>query len=477
MIRPRTPWEAVDLGFGLARREARAVWGAWLVAAVPVHLVVWALAYAAAGAAAPALALFALWWLKPLFERAPLLVLSRALFGATPRVRDVARALPRLWLRHGLADLTLGRPGLSRSFTLPVTQLEGLTGRARRRRMDLLARTTRGRSEMLTTTCMVFEAGAALALFALLALLVPEEHTGAARRALAAALGEGGEASPAGCALLGGLYLGALTAVEPLYVAGGFGLYVNRRTHLEGWDIELAFRRLARRLSQLAVAVVLAAACLGGAAWAQQTPTGRPDPQEAIQEILRDPAFGRTEERPVRRLRRADVPEGPDEGAGFDPGAGALLGELLRAGALVGLGLAVLAVIVYGARRAQEAAREEGGFLGPEVVAGLDVRPESLPADVAGAARARWLAGDAPGALSLLYRGALVCLIARHRLAIGRGATEGDCLAAVRAAGGPREDFAELTRAWQQVAYAGRRPTDAVALGLCDRWARHLEAP
>ena len=35
-----------------------------------------------------------------------------------------------------------------------------------------------------------------------------------------------------------------MSAIEPLYVACGFALYLNRRTQLEAWDIDLAFRRL-----------------------------------------------------------------------------------------------------------------------------------------------------------------------------------------------------------------------------------------
>ena len=48
-------------------------------------------------------------------------------------------------------------------------------------------------------------------------------------------------------------------------------------------------------------------------------------------------------------------------------------------------------------------------------------------------------------ALSLLYRGALACLVRDHSLGIDESATEGDCLAAVRRVGGP-EPFAEGLR-------------------------------
>ena len=41
----------------------------------------------------------------------------------------------------------------------------------------------------------------------------------------------------------------AVTTIEPFYVAGGFSLYLNRRTLLEGWDIELELRRCAARFT------------------------------------------------------------------------------------------------------------------------------------------------------------------------------------------------------------------------------------
>ena len=40
-------------------------------------------------------------------------------------------------------------------------------------------------------------------------------------------------------------YGAAVLVLEPFYVAAGFGLYLNRRTMLEGWDIEVALRRIA----------------------------------------------------------------------------------------------------------------------------------------------------------------------------------------------------------------------------------------
>ena len=51
--------------------------------------------------------------------------------------------------------------------------------------------------------------------------------------------------------------------IEPFYVGAGFGLYLNRRTQLEAWDLEIAFRRMRKRLEAVGTTVLLALAlCL-----------------------------------------------------------------------------------------------------------------------------------------------------------------------------------------------------------------------
>lgn len=53
------------------------------------------------------------------------------------------------------------------------------------------------------------------------------------------------------------LYVLVLVVWEPIYVACGFTLYLNRRTELEAWDIELVFRRLRQRLVGSAYVLLL----------------------------------------------------------------------------------------------------------------------------------------------------------------------------------------------------------------------------
>ncbi len=238
-VRPRLPLEAMDLGLKLCQSHWGAVYTAWAVALVPVL----GLATAARVLVdASWLWTTLVWWLKPLYDRALVLVLSRAVFGETTGARDVARALPGFFRTGLVRGLTWGRFDPSRSFTLPVWQLEGLRGAARRGRSALMRKGGRQRAMWLTIACIHLEVLLMFAGIALFFMVLPE-GTGPAFDELVRAWFE----TPAGEVLIDLAYLVALCLIEPLYVASGFTLYLNRRIELEGWDIEIAFRQIAAR--------------------------------------------------------------------------------------------------------------------------------------------------------------------------------------------------------------------------------------
>lgn len=114
----------------------------------------------------------------------------------------------------------------------------------------------------------------------------------------------------------------------------------------------------------------------------------------------------------------------------------------------------------------------------PSHVNDLDIRPDSLPDDIAGNARALWQSGDRRAALSLLYRGALSRLVHDHGVSIGSASTEGECLvlarAALPAAGGAF--FERLVGAWQIAVYAARWPDAASVAALVDGFDTHIAA-
>ncbi len=124
-LRRRTPWEASDLGLAMLQCWWRPVYTVHAVVLAVVSSIALLLGWAFD---AVWLAILAIWWLKPLYDRAVLHVLSRAVFGAAPGPRAALRGA-REWLGTGLLKaLTLDRLDLARSFNLPVRQLEGSRG-------------------------------------------------------------------------------------------------------------------------------------------------------------------------------------------------------------------------------------------------------------------------------------------------------------------------------------------------------------
>jgi hypothetical protein len=137
----------------------------------------------------------------------------------------------------------------------------------------------------------------------------------------------------------------------------------------------------------------------------------------------------------------------------------------------------LLAAAVYYLRRfiPEPQLRDGPRYRPPDALFGFDLAPESLPDDVAGAAKEMARNGRLREALSLLYRGALSTLVHRHHLPFDPGDTEGECALAVRTKLPASADyFTRLVETWQALAYAARPPDPASVERLCDEWRPHF---
>jgi hypothetical protein len=487
--RLRRPLEALDLGLALLQAHLGPIMALWalqtgilLALLLPFNL------------AHPLRALAWLWWLKPWLGRGVVFVLSRKVFGQEAGVLDFLVRWREVHRRGVPASLLWRRFSPFRSVTLPVFMLEGLGGRPYRQRCALFHRHGQGETILLNVTGLLCTALVFLGALGLLqAMMAP---------GLQVDLWEllTGDPPLWYSWLLLGLGLAALAVTEPFFAAAGFALYLNRRTQLEGWDLELAFRRLRSRLAPTALLLLLA--CLGGPALRAQVPAGvhaaapaaplRPDAParaRATRILKEDPAFhdvihtSHREYRPTGReprwlrtlLDRLFAPDAqpgrPVREPGPDPTWFMEILAILGKAVLVGLGVGLLLwLIVRYHNRAvrQRAARET--WEAPEAIAGLDLRPETLPADVPARARELFRQGEVRAALALLYRGALAELVHGRGLDLPPGATEGECLRAARRTGGDVEGFARLTRAWQRAAYKADLPGEEPFEALCAEW-------
>lgn len=246
-IRPRVPWESIDLGCALARRHIGAIWKAWLVTIVPLWILLAVLLWNH-----PFWFIVCTWWLKPVYDRVPLMVVSRALFGEVPSVREVIRAWPRLMVRRLWFALVVGRFSPARCLSLPVSELEGLRGAAYRQRVSLLERNGGEGATSATLAGLILECVSALGMVMLVFMMVPSDVS----ERWFMEIGEFFSYSD-WTEMTNGLLWTAATVrllsfvlMEPFYVSAGFALYVNSRTLTEGWDIELAFKRLGARLTK-----------------------------------------------------------------------------------------------------------------------------------------------------------------------------------------------------------------------------------
>lgn len=472
-LRPRGDLESVDLGLALARRDFWRCWILWLMAMGPAMVLSGWLLWDN-----PGWLLFLCWWFKPVGARMVLFQLSRRLFGEQPTWRALWREVPRAWTRRFWYRLVWTRLSPYLPVTMAVEDLEGLRGDAYRRRSEQLLR--RG-SGVLTANFLVSDLLAGwfgLALFGLVVLLMPQGQGAVWTNAME-------EWNPSDFTTIpplilrtiGGCVLISMSLVDVFFTAAGFGIYVNIRTWIEGWDVELGFRRMAQRLGKTLGLIALMAVCsLSTDATAQAErngesgrPSARRAPEEVIREVKSSPDF--EVQKVKRRIAQSSENDISFGGAGIAHGFADLL-TVLAIAAVVGL----VAWLLWKYRHvfARSAEADSGGEKRPaaRVVMGMAVTPESLPPDLTSAVWALWQQGRGHEALALLYRGTIARVIERGQVEIHEADTEGDCLRRVEAAGETAHPpyFKRLTRIWIRMAYADIAPSDEDVSGLCRDW-------
>jgi hypothetical protein len=498
-LRARSEWEAMELGTALVRRHARAIWLPLVAVSLPLFAVINAAAW---WADAFGWAWLLMWWLKPAADRMVLYVVSRGVFGDEPRPLQTLRVQLHWGWNGFLGYLGWRRFSPFRSLLLPVNLLEGsdATQRVLRRRAVLGG--SAGHAAWLIAICMVFELVIVSGCLAAIFLFVPVDLMSDAWRAAWEMMKD--TLPPWARLGLNFLFWLAATLIGPFYAGAGFALYLNRRTEMEAWDVEMAFRRLRERLQQAAPLLVLAVVLCWPVASlrAQEAATaprcdaptmdasvGEDDDEETVEDAVAadDPSntpaviFGGTPDtagfrQAVQRAyedplvapsrtasrwknlseRRKQEPQ-PPQFKGFP--LLALVSEWLLWGLV---GLLVLVLLITSPRwwrwlRTSGARRRD--VVTPVVEEAVEL-PEVIPPDPAARARELWNQGRPRQALALLYRASVESMSERAEVVLPPGATEAQCLRASRRMPleADRGLFARIVRVWQLAAYAGRLP-------------------
>lgn len=510
-IRPRSAWEAVDLGLLMAKRWWLPMIKIWLLVSFPFFALTLLIPEKWFWIGA----LF-MWWIKPVLERPLLHILSHAVFNDLPSTRSTLKLFPSLAFKQIMSSLTWRRFSPTRSMDLPVLQLEGLSGARRQDRLGVLHREDSSPASWLSFMGLALEVFLWIGIISFIWALIPREIN-----IEWANFFYEQESSELHFLQLSIWYI-ALGLTAPFYVTCGFALYLNRRITLEAWDIDIAFRRIANKRSTApALSSLLLTLALGLGTFAvdatrstyaddqlpamevsaetpaeysgavvvdkplgELTEIDRNQAQESIKAVLQQSEFSRKE---IKRTLKLDDPDEEESKfwerffkflsnfEGFVAAASLL--EIL-------LWIAVLALIgfVFYRYRHWLAAQfvrikpTPAPKAKPVTLFGMDVTRESLPEDISTNALKLLQTGDMRAALALLYRASLFHLV-HSGVDIHDGHTEHECAELMRehftnnASAQTRVAyFVALTREWQRLAYGHLLPTTEKAQYLCANW-------
>ncbi|MGH1540193.1 MAG: DUF4129 domain-containing protein [Arenicella sp.] len=501
--RLRHKWAAVDLGCRLGAIWWWPLFLSWFLVSLP-----FAVGACFLSIEYPWLGFLFIWWFKPLFDKLPLYIASRKVFSQSVSVGEALKTTLKLWKHDGFWWLTFRRLSFTRSFDMPVSVLEHLSGKRRRQRLNVLHAKASSAPTMLTFVCVHIESFLAVGLVFLVGMFLPEQYS------LFNYLVEN-EGGAIWVQTL--VYYFCMCVIAPFYVTAGFIAYLNRRVELEGWDIEIQFRKLSAEkktsknthktglLSAIVCSVLIlglsgvvgnnSVQAKGESEIVVQYEDDRPDQSEAkrlISQIVQGKDFGGEKEveswqfKDIKDKKKRDaIPEWIINIVEFFEKHANTLGTV---GQLVKwifwtLAVLLLAYLLFYFRKniagiIRSFGKKPDLVKKPEVLFGLDVRAESLPDDVIESTWHLWNSGQNREAVSLLYRASLSRLLHQFGCQFYDGYTENECLQQVSLLANDElhRYMQTLTSAWQSLAYGHIPLEEEVFIQLCDDWQRVLTA-
>ncbi len=474
-IRPRKPYEGLDLGFSMASKWFLTLWLLWLSVALPVVIIV-KLFFSNY----PVLSIFILWWLKPIYETPILYWLSRAIFNEKPEIKSILKNIFSIIRPRILSRLTLLRFSPSRSFYMPVLLLENLGGKEYRSRVAILGN-NQSAGFTLTFICILFEVLLYYSAVILLIMLVPQEFASINLTNLF------DDTSGTASIITTIFSVLAMSIIAPFYIASGFALYLTRRTELEAWDIELNFKRLVKRkkesknISSLLLSIFLIfSVSLTSLNIADASESGRDKSKTAIEEVLKHKDFGQKKTESKWRFKTFESKEKPDNDNfkwffKLIEHIAAFFSMIIKPLIWLGGGILVTVLLYLALKQMgylENLFQSRKKFIPPTELFGLKLTKDSLPENILDEVKKLLKLDDVRGALSLLYRGALFRLVYLYYLEIPASATEGECVSIVKKSREADEIdfFKELTDVWLKMAYGHIRPERHIIEALCNNW-------
>jgi hypothetical protein len=476
-LRRRNSWEAADAGLLLWRANffyflpffALPFWlCAFGLRMLPEHLQPWSW--------------FILWYLKPLFDRPVLHIISVRFFEPGAGTGRLLRGLGSAVLRGLPGDLLWRRFNPRRSAVMPLRILEKLRGREVKQRKLYLEKGGLFFGAFLTIWGFVLEtvflAGEVLFVLIMIELIQADYLSSLDDFFIKSEI------------FFFAAWCVNYMLVESIYVCMGFGLYINSRVELEGWDIEILFRKFAAARKKKAilpgapVLLLLALLLLPLRAQAEEGRPGSPPgvsaevlpadldaavPLETLDRILKSRDFGGSGEGWGLRLKNRETDrELPDPDlAPWVKTLKQIFAFALRFILVLGIcGFGIFLIRYLYKNRWKRTVPPGGWKMGGHVTL-----PGESPESLLEKAQALYAEGKIRRAWGFFLAALMKSWSQNRSLSFPPAATEYDCLALVRAAGRDAagtspggkdsretECFALAVKRWVALAYGGTLP-------------------
>jgi hypothetical protein len=504
-IRPRRGWEAIDLGVTLVQTHAATLYKIWFAVSLPIFLLLMLMPYLSS-----VMMIFVFWWLKPIMERPLLHFLSRELFGESLTVKQCAKAFYSVAKLQWFASLTWRRFSFTRSFDCPLIQLEKLKSAERAKRLRVIHSSTFGTSGSgnavwLTIIFFIIEIIIYLSIIVLMYLFIPDVY--ADELDLFKWISSEKQSSSIEVIFNLFTYL-AMSLVAPFYVACGFALYLNQRTHLEAWDIELEFKRLAEKMDKkssnikvrlasyasIGLLLILTSSFNSSPVYAEEITKEEPtieisnseelnhaEAKKMIKAIKDGKDFHQIEIEETNRYIKSKTEEkDKDLDSNISPlwfAFAKIFAVIVEFALWVFITvLVIFLVIKYKHLLVRSMPNKKIKRKRPQQLFGLDLKSNSLPDKP-------WLVAEQlvneqryREALSLLYRASLIWSIDHTNALIKEGYTELECYEQISkyVNKNVQRYLKLLTHHWRGLAYAHNTPEKKLLLSLCEDWPKNL---
>jgi hypothetical protein len=477
-LRRRSPWEAADAGLLLWRNNV-----IFLLPFFALPFWVCAFGFRMLPENPRLWSWLALWFLKPLFDRPVLHVVSVRFFEKDSGTGRLLQGLGKHIFRGLPGDLLWRRFSPLRSVMMPLRMLEHLKGRDIRKRKRNLAKGGLYFCVFLTVWGMILEAvllGGEILFFFIMIDMIQADYF--------SSLGDFFTRSEI---FFFAAWCLNYILVESVYVCMGFGLYINSRVEVEGWDLEILFRKLTGGRKKKTILAGALLFCLasgwvppvrahaedlspppGEAAFsaAGMADFGSGAPLETLREIFASGDFGGPREGWEIRLKNRGDRREPAE---FD--LAPWMETIRRAAAFTLRLMLILGIGGLGVFCVRQAHKHPGGKAAAPAgrqTSGRFGSPGESPESLLEKARRWYGRGDIRRAWGCCLAALLESWTRYRALCFPPEATEYECLALIRAAGAPGEAaaFTAFVNRWAALAYGGKPPPEgsfAEALDLC----------